>query len=106
METPVVNQQYFVKKFKGKGGWTYTEIPEIPQAKKVPFGWVTVRGTIDGHEIKQYKLMPMGNGVMFLPLKADIRKKIGKSEGDWVHIILYLDNTPLMIPDELLSSSD
>ena len=102
MDKPVVNQQYLVKKFEGKGGWTYTEIPEIPQAKKVPFGWVTVRGTIDGYEIKQYKLMPMGNGIMFLPLKADIRKKIGKGEGDWVHVILYLDDTPLVIPEEFL----
>ena len=100
MEKPLVNQQYFVKKFEGKGGWTYTEIPEIPQDRKAYFGWV--RGTIDGYEIKQYKLMPMGNGNLFLPLKADMRKKIGKGEGDWVHVILYLDNSPVVIPDEFL----
>ena len=102
MEKPLVNQQYFVKKFEGKGGWTYTEIPEIPQDRKAYFGWVQVRGTIDGYEIKQYKLMPMGNGNLFLPLKADMRKKIGKGEGDWVHVILYLDNSPVVIPDEFL----
>ena len=102
MEKPLVNQQYFVKKFEGKGGWTYTEIPEIPQDRKAYFGWVQVRGTIDGYKIKQYKLMPMGNGNLFLPLKADMRKKIGKGEGDWVHVILYLDNSPVVIPDEFL----
>lgn len=45
--------------------------------------------------------MPMGDGRLFLPVKAEIRKKIKKQEGDYVHIILYPDNDPLEIPDEL-----
>ncbi len=102
MESPLVNKKYYVKKMQGKGGWTYTEIPEIPQDKKSPFGWVQVRGTIDSYEINQYKLMPMGNGHLFLPLKAEIRKQIRKKEGDWVHITLYADDSPVEIPDEFL----
>ena len=39
---------------------------------------------------------------MFLPVKTDIRKKIGKQEGDWVHIVLYPDHEPVAIPDEFL----
>ena len=46
--------------------------------------------------------MPMGNGKLFLPVKADIRKKIKKQEGDFVHVILYPDNEPLEIPEEML----
>jgi uncharacterized protein YdeI (YjbR/CyaY-like superfamily) len=38
----------------------------------------------------------------FLPVRAEIRKKIGKKEGDWVHVTLYEDETPLEIPQELL----
>jgi hypothetical protein len=102
MTAPLVNQQYYIKKMQGKSGWTYTEIPEIPQDKKAPFGWVQVRGTIDSYEINQYKLMPMGNGHLFLPLKAEVRKQIRKKEGDWVHITLYADDSPVEIPDEFL----
>src|SRR5688572_4951301 len=46
--------------------------------------------------------MPMGNGKLFLPVKAGIRKKIGKEEGDFVHVILYPDTEPLEIPEEML----
>jgi hypothetical protein len=99
----LVDKTYFLQKFPGKGGWTYAAIPEIPQDRKVYFGWVKVRGTIDGFEIRKYHLMPMGNGQLFLPVKADIRKKIGKQAGDSVHIILYPDNEPLDIPEEFLS---
>ncbi|MBL7816576.1 MAG: DUF1905 domain-containing protein [Saprospiraceae bacterium] len=102
MEKPLVNQTFQLEKFAGKGGWTYAAIPEIQQNKNAPFGWVQVKGSIDGYEIKQYKLMPMGNGNLFLPVKAEIRKKIGKKEGDWIHVILYADNSPIVVPDELM----
>ena len=46
--------------------------------------------------------MPMGNGGLFLPVKASIRKKIKKEAGDWIHVILYADNSTLEIPDEIL----
>lgn len=101
MIKPLVNQSYLLEKFSGKGGWTYARIPEIPQDKKAHFGWVKVRGTIDGYEIKRYHLMPMGNGSLFLPVKAEIRKKIKKKEGDYVHVILYPDSEPLEIPQEM-----
>lgn len=91
-----------LEKFHGKGGWTYAPIPEILQDKNAHFGWVKVRGTIDGYEIRKYHLMPMGNGKLFLPVKAEIRKKIKKEEGDKVHVILYPDKEPLEVPEEML----
>ena len=100
-EAELVNKQYLLEKFPGKGGWTYARIPEILQDKTAPFGWVRVRGSIDGYEIKGYHLMPMGNGKLFLPVKAEIRKKIKKSEGDYVHVILFADNLPTELPEEL-----
>lgn len=99
---PLVNSNYRLEKYAGKGGWTYARIPEIPQDKNAPFGWVKVKGSIDGYEIKKYHLMPMGMGQLFLPVKAEIRKKIGKQAGDTVHIILYPDTDELVVPEELL----
>lgn len=101
MDSPIVDNEYLLKKFEGKGGWTYAEIPEILQNKDNPFGWVRVRGTIDGFEIKNYNLAPMGNGRLFLPVKLEIRKAIKKNAGDTVRVILFPDNLPTEIPDEL-----
>ncbi len=98
----LVNKKYLLEKYPGKGGWTYARIPEILQDKNAPFGWVKVMGGIDGYEIKNYNLMPMGDGQLFLPVKAAIRKKIGKEAGDWVQVVLYPDNVPFEVPDELL----
>ena len=99
---PLVNKKYLLEKFQGKGGWTYARIPDIKKDKKSNFGWLKIRGTIDGFEIRKYHLMSMGEGKLFLPVKAEIRKKIKKKAGDYVHIILYPDNEPLKVPDELM----
>ncbi|MFD2036828.1 YdeI/OmpD-associated family protein [Belliella marina] len=100
-QTPLVDKEYLLEKFQGKGGWTFARIPEIPPSKNSHFGWVRVRGKIDSFEFGSYNLQPMGNGMLFLPVKAEIRKKINKKAGDIVHIILYADNLPSEIPEEL-----
>jgi hypothetical protein len=101
-EKPLINKEYLLDKTSGKGGWTYTIITEIPPDKKSPFGWVKVKGSIDGFEISKYHLMPSGEGTLILFVKAEIRKKIKKEAGDYVHIILYSDDEPLEVPEELL----
>lgn len=35
-------------------------------------------------------------------MKAEIRKKINKEAGDYVHVVLYPDNEPLEVPKEML----
>jgi len=101
-EKPLVNSKYLLEKFPGKGGWTYAVIPEVMHDKHSPFGWVKVKGRIDDYKFKNYKLMPMGKGQLFLPVKSEIRKRIGKEEGDWVNVILYADKAPTEIPGEFL----
>ena len=101
-ETPFVNGKYLLEKFPGKGGWTYAAIPKILPNKNNPFGWVKVKGSIDEYKFEQYKLMSMGNGQLFLPVKASIRKKISKKEGDFVHIILFPDESDIKIPNEIM----
>lgn len=101
MEKPLVNEEFLLRKYPGKSGWTYVTIPQVLQDKQAPFGWVKVKGTIDGYSIKQYHLMPTRSGELFLPIKAEIRKKINKKAGDVVRILLYADNDPIEIPHEL-----
>jgi Uncharacterized protein conserved in bacteria len=94
---------YLLERFLGKGGWTFTIIPEIQPDKHSPFGWVRVKGSIDGYEIKNYHLLPTvkGDNRLFLSVKSEIRKAIKKEAGDYVHVILYPDNDPLEVPEEL-----
>lgn len=99
-QIPLVDKEYLLEKFQGKGGWTFARIPEIPQNRNAPFGWVRVRGTIDNFEIRNYNLQPMGNGNLFLPVKAEIRRAINKREGDHVRITLLADNSPTKMPKE------
>lgn len=101
MEKALVNKDYLLQKFDFKGGWTYAEIPEIPMPK-TSFGMLKVKGNIDDYAFSKVNLMPLGNGNLFLAVKSEIRKKIKKQAGDTVHIILYKDEEPNIIPEELI----
>lgn len=98
----LVNKEIKLEKFPGKGGWTYCRLPGVATDPHAHFGWIKVRGTIDDFEIRQYHLMPMGNGELFLPVRAEIRKKLKKGEGDTVKVVLYRDEDEVFIPEELL----
>ena len=103
MEKIIVTKQVLLEKFPGKGGWTFARIPEIPQDAKAPFGWVKVKGRIDNYSFQQVKLMPMGDGQLFFPVKAAIRKAIRKQAGDSVYIELELDSDPIITPEEMIA---
>jgi hypothetical protein len=102
-EKPLVDREFRLEKYPGKGGWTYAAISEIPPDKKAPFGWVKVNGRIDTFELSGYKLMPMSSGKLFLPVRAEIRKQIKKKAGDTVHIVLYHDQSHYIIPEEIIA---
>jgi len=96
----LTDKEYQLERFPGKGGWTYVALPEIKKNKEAAFGLVKVKGVIDSYEISCVSLMPFGNGNLILAVKAEIRKAIGKEEGDYVHIRLYKDDSVFQIPDD------
>ncbi|QBQ41352.1 DUF1905 domain-containing protein [Sphingobacterium psychroaquaticum] len=100
-DKPLVDKAFVLEKEMNKCGWTYVRLPELAPSKNTAFGWLRVSGTIEGHEIKKYNLQSMGNGVLFLPVNAQVRKKIKKQIGDLVHITLYEDKIPSQIQEEL-----
>jgi hypothetical protein len=92
----MINYTAIIHQFAEKGektGWTYLDIPahiahEIKPDCKISF---RVKGKLDTINIEGIALVSMGEGDFILPIKKDLKKKIGKSNGAPVSISIEED---------------
>lgn len=94
----MVSYKTIIKKFASKGektGWTYIDIPAgiaekiNPDCKKS----FRIKGSLNNTELLPTSILPMGEGNFILPLKADLRKKIGAVIGNQILVSIELEQS-------------
>lgn len=92
----MLNFESIIHRFEEKGektGWTYVDVPfDIAQQLK-PDTRISfrVKGWLDHVPIVGLALLPMGGGTFILPLKASLRKALGKGQGALIKLRLEED---------------
>jgi hypothetical protein len=75
-----------LQKGDNPGAWTCVVLDDVPQLFGTR-GLVRIRGVIDGEPFTG-ALLAQGDGTHRLPVKAALRKAIGKEAGDTVHVLI------------------
>lgn len=91
----VENEKLEIQYIPGNGAWTYQLI--IPNTKDIKGKWgdLKVSGKIDDYQIENKNLGPLKNSDKKMSLNSEIRNFIGKSDGEFVNVTLYLVNPNL-----------
>lgn len=99
---PIVDGEFELQQFSGKGGWTYVCFPGLTQEKHHVSGTLKISGNIDAYEVSNQSLLPMGKGRLMLTVNAAIRKEIKKQAGDIVYIRLYREVAALDVDNDFI----
>ncbi len=96
-----------IEKFGKKGeksGWSYIFIPFDLAQKMNPASRKSfkVKGYLDKTAINGISLSPMGEGNYILPLKAALRKELGKKAGAAVLVQLEKDESEFVFNEDLM----
>ena len=102
MNTLLLHETLMLEKFRGKGGWTFVRLPEIKTPSGKCLGWDKVGALFDDYEVAEIGLLSLGNGQRFLPVKAEIRKSIGKQAGDQIKLKIFALTMELNVRAEFL----
>jgi hypothetical protein len=80
-----------------KTGWTFIQIPAKLARKLKPDCKVSfrVKGSFDDYAFEKVAMLPMGEGNFIIPIKAPVRKQLGKHEGHTIKVVLDLDERAL-----------
>lgn len=97
-----------IHKFDKKGektGWTYIEISAVQAKKLMPGSKVSfrVKGKLDQYSFERVALLPMGEGNFILPLNGQMRKAIGKKQGDKLWVSMEVDDRKLTLSRDLMA---
>jgi len=103
----MISFEVLIEKFKDKGeksGWTYIYIPEnlALQIKPKTRTSYRVKGSLDTVPVGGMAMVPMGEGDFIIALKAELRRKLRKKEGDLIRVSLEEDKEfRIPMPPEL-----
>lgn len=75
-----------MERWPGRGGWTFVVWPESVEFFGTK-GLVKIRATVDGQPLES-SFMALGDGRQMLPIKAAVRRAIGKDQGDEVTVVI------------------
>ncbi len=82
----------------------FVEFPFDAEKEFGSRGRIKVRATFDGVEYRG-SLVKMGHPCHCLGITKDVRRRIGKTHGDTVHVVLRLDTEPRVVdpPEDFLA---
>ncbi|HEY4798915.1 MAG TPA: YdeI/OmpD-associated family protein [Bacteroidia bacterium] len=93
------------EKMGEKTGWSYIEIhadlaQKLKPGNKKSF---TVKGKLDNYSFSKTSLLPMGEGKFIMPLKASLRKSIGKEHGAIVKVEMEEDKSKFVFNKDFMA---